>query len=89
MRIRVWRVIGYGLTGLLIVPVAVMFSVLGLAHLFDPSCGTAGDSGGCEMGSFSVGAASALPAMVIGIVIALWRDWRAASGGGGDGNGGK
>ncbi len=89
MRVRVGRVIGYGLAGLVVVPVVVMFSVLALAHLLDPSCGTPGDSGGCEMGSFSVGAASALPAMAIGIAIALWRDWRAASGGGGDGDRGK
>ena len=78
MRVRVGRVIGYGLVGLVVVPVVVMVSVLTLAHLLSPSCGTPGDSGGCEMGSFSVAAASALPSMAIGIATALWRDWRAA-----------
>jgi len=78
MRVRFGRAIGFGLVGLLVVPVVVMFGVLGLAHLLDPSCGTPGDSGGCEMGAFSIGLVSAIPAMVAGVVISVLLDWRAA-----------
>jgi len=76
MRVRVGRAIGFGLTGLLVVPVVVMFAVLGLAHLLDPSCGTPGDSGGCEMGAATIAFISALPAMAIGVAISLFLDWR-------------
>jgi hypothetical protein len=78
MRVRFGRAIGFGLVGLLVVPLVVMFAVLGLAHLLDPSCGTPGDSGGCEMGAASIGFVSAIPAMVAGVVISVLLDWRAA-----------
>jgi len=77
MRMRIGRAIGFGLIGLLVVPVLVMFVVLGLAHLLEPSCGTPGDSGGCEMGAASIGFFSALPAMAIGVAVSLLMDWRA------------
>ena len=79
MKFRIGRLIGYALIGLLVVPVLVMFIVLGLAHLFEPSCGTPGDSGGCEMGAVSIGIISAIPAMLVGIAISLWIDWRSGS----------
>lgn len=78
MRVRVGRMIGYAVVGLVAAPVAVTLLVLVLAHLLDPSCGTPGDSGGCEMGAVSIGVVSAVPASIIGAVVALWRDWRAS-----------
>ncbi len=78
MRVRVGRMIGYAVVALVVSPVVVSIAVLMLAHLLDPSCGTPGDSGGCEMGAVSIGVASALPAAGIAAAVALWRDWRAS-----------
>lgn len=70
------RVVGFGLLGLIVTPVVVAITVLTLAHLFDPSCGTPGDSGGCEMGAASMGFVSALPGLAIGVAFALYRHFR-------------
>jgi len=78
MRVRVRRLIGYAVGALVAAPVVVTIAVLTLAHLLDPSCGTPGDSGGCEMGAVGIGIASAVPAALIGVAVALWRDWRAS-----------
>ena len=70
------RAILFGLIGLIMTPIVVALSVLLLAHIFDPRCGTPGDSGGCEMGAASIGFFSAVPGMVAGILLALLQAWR-------------
>jgi len=72
----VGRIAGFGLLGLIVTPIIVTITVLTLAHLFDPSCGTPGDSGGCEMGAASMGIFSALPGLAIGVAFALYRHFR-------------
>ena len=66
-----------GIAGLIIVPVVVFFLTLGLASLFDPNCGGAGDSGGCAMGSASIALVSALPGFAVGFIVSLLRGLRA------------
>ena len=66
----------FGLIGLIVTPIVVALTVLLLAHIFDPRCGTPGDSGGCEMGAASIGFFSAVPGMVAGILLALLQAWR-------------
>jgi hypothetical protein len=44
------RALGWGLIGLVAVPI-VVFAVMALVYQLSPPCGTAGDSGGCEMGT--------------------------------------
>lgn len=73
------RIVGFGLLGLIVTPIVVAITVLTLAHLFDPSCGTPGDSGGCEMGAASMGFVSALPGLAIGVAFALYRHFRKKS----------
>ena len=70
------RILGLGLLGLVVTPIVVTITVLTLAHLLDPSCGTPGDSGGCEMGAVSIGVMSALPGLAIGVAFALYRHFR-------------
>ncbi len=70
------RIVGFGLLGLIVTPIVVAITVLTLAHLFDPSCGTPGDSGGCEMGAASMGFVSALPGLAIGVAFALYQHFR-------------
>ena len=70
------RILGFGLLGLIVTPIVVTIAVLTLAHLFDPTCGRPGDSGGCEMGAVSIGVMSALPGVAIGVAIALYRHFR-------------
>jgi len=72
----VGRIAGFGLLGLIVTPIVVAITVLTLAHLFDPRCGTPGDSGGCEMGAASIGVFSALPGLAIGVAFALYRHFR-------------
>jgi hypothetical protein len=74
-----------GIGGLIVVPVLTMFVVLAMAYMFDSRCGTPGDSGGCEMGSFAAGVAMALPGFAFGFLLSLivgLRARRAAGGGG-------
>ncbi len=66
----------FGLIGFIAVPILVFFLVLILGHLFDPRCGTPGDSGGCEMGAATAGFAAAIPGFAIGVAIALVRGLR-------------
>jgi len=60
-----------GLAALVTVPMFTAMIVLGLSYTFDSRCGTPGDSGGCEMGAFTIAVASALPAFAIGFLISL------------------
>ena len=76
MRI-VLKSLGMALIGVVVTPVVVFFLVLTLAHIFDSSCGTPGDSGGCEMGSLTAAVASALPGAVLFFVVTLIRSlWK-------------
>ncbi len=70
------RAIGFGLLGLVLTPIVVAFTILVLAHAFDPRCGTPGDSGGCEMGAASVGFFSALPGAALGAGFGVWSGLR-------------
>ena len=66
LRSFVWDIIG-----LIVVPIATFFLVLIAAHVFDPRCGTPGDSGGCEMGSATAAIAMALPGLAFGFLLSL------------------
>lgn len=66
----------FGLAAMIVTPVAVFFIVLTAAHIFDPRCGTPGDSGGCEMGAASIAIFSMLPGLAIGVAIALIQGYR-------------
>ena len=66
----------FGLVGMIVTPVAMFFIVLTAAHIFDPRCGTPGDSGGCEMGAASIAIFSMLPGLAIGVAIALIQRYR-------------
>ncbi|HCL66243.1 MAG TPA: hypothetical protein DIC56_15670 [Rhizobium sp.] len=66
----------YGLIGLVTAPILTMIFALTVGYIFDPRCGTPGDSGGCEMGAAAAAVAMALPGFVIGVGIALFRSWR-------------
>jgi hypothetical protein len=66
------RAFGWGLVGLFAVPLAMLL-VMMLYYQLDPRCGSAGDSGGCEMGIFVAVAASALPGAVIFFLVVLIR----------------
>ena len=68
--------LGFGLIGVVILPIVVFFGVLIAAYALDPRCGTPGDSGGCEMGAAVIGFASAGPGLAIGVALALWRHYR-------------
>lgn len=70
------RIVGFGLLGSIVTPIVVVIIVLTLAYRFDPGCGSPGDSGGCEMGAASLGFASALPGLAIGVAFALYRHFR-------------
>ncbi|MHB0952855.1 MAG: hypothetical protein ACYC10_13140 [Allorhizobium sp.] len=66
----------YGLIGFISLPILTGVFALSMGYIFDPRCGTPGDSGGCEMGAASAAIAMALPGFVIGVGIALFRTWR-------------
>ena len=70
------KVFAFGLAGLIVAPVAMFFIVLTVAHVFDPRCGTPGDSGGCEMGAASIAIFSALPGLAVGVAFALIQGYR-------------
>ncbi|MBA3040376.1 MAG: hypothetical protein KJ670_12640 [Alphaproteobacteria bacterium] len=75
----VWTVVRaliFGLVGLIGVPIVTTLLSLALFHLFDPRCGTPGDSGGCEMGAASLGIAAALPGFALGVALAVFQAWR-------------
>ncbi|HTV67357.1 MAG TPA: hypothetical protein VMF90_02365 [Rhizobiaceae bacterium] len=65
------RSILWGIAGLVGVPILTAFIVLAMAYTFDSRCGTPGDSGGCEMGSFSAGLAMSLPGFALGFFLSL------------------
>jgi len=66
----------YGLIGFIGLPILTGVFALSMGYIFDPRCGTPGDSGGCEMGAASAAIAMALPGFVIGVGIALFGAWR-------------
>ena len=74
------RVIGKsvacGLTGMVLLPIAMFFIVLIAAYVFDPRCGTPGDSGGCEMGAAGIGYLAVLPGFAIGVAFSLIQSYR-------------
>lgn len=75
----VWTVVRaliFGLVGLICLPIVTTLLVLALAHLFDPRCGTPGDSGGCEMGAVSIGVLAALPGFALGVALTFFQAWR-------------
>ena len=51
----------------------VMLGVLAVVYQLDPRCGTAGDSGGCEMGMGVAIVASALPGAIAFFLFVLIR----------------
>ena len=65
-----------GLIGLAIGPLVGLAWVFGLM-LFDPKCGSPGDSGGCAMGLLTVPVALALPSFVLFALASLIRNlWK-------------
>ncbi|TCR66290.1 hypothetical protein [Bosea sp. BK604] len=72
----IWGTIRTGLWGLLLGPLFALLFVIGLM-IFDPVCGSPGDSGGCAMGLVTAPIAIALPSFVLGAAIGLARElWR-------------
>lgn len=69
------RALGLGVLLMLILPVALAFGALAVAHLAG-GCG-AGSSGGCEMGAASLGLVALAPSFLIGAGLSLARDLRA------------
>ncbi|MFA7413865.1 MAG: hypothetical protein WC048_05220 [Rhizobium sp.] len=65
----------YGLIGFIGLPILTGVFALSMGYIFDPRCGTPGDSGGCEMGAAAAAIAMALPGFAIGVGIALLRTW--------------
>lgn len=65
------RSILFGLLGFVVAPIVVFFLVLALGYAFSSSCGTPGDSGGCEMGAASIAIVSTIPGLAIGFVWSL------------------
>lgn len=62
--------------GLLLGPLLALLFVAGLV-IFDPRCGSPGDSGGCAMGLVTVPLGVALPSSALGFAIGLARElWR-------------
>lgn len=80
-----WGAIRTGLWGLLLGPLVALLAVIGLM-IFDPKCGSPGDSGGCAMGLVTAPVGIAVPSFglffAIGLARELWqrrpRDWRLA-----------
>lgn len=70
------RALIFGLVGLIGLPIVTTLVSLALFHLFDPRCGTPGDSGGCEMGAASLGIAAALPGFALGVALTFFQAWR-------------
>lgn len=66
----------FGLIGFVSLPILTGVFALSMGYIFDPRCGTPGDSGGCEMGAAAAAIAMALPGFVIGVGIALFLAWR-------------
>ena len=65
-----------GLIGLAVGPLLGLIWVFALM-LFDPKCGSPGDSGGCAMGLLTVPVVLALPSFVLFALVSLSRNlWR-------------
>lgn len=71
--------IGWAVLAAFVIPIVVFFAVLLLAYGLDPRCGTAGDSGGCEMGAVSIALVSLVPGAAIGASIGFVRARRRAA----------
>ena len=61
----------FGLLGLVVLPVVVFVGVLAFGYALDPSCGTPGASGGCEMGAAASAIASAIPGFMLFFLVSL------------------
>ncbi len=70
----VLRALGIGILAMLVIPLVLAFTLLGLSHLVG-GCG-AGSSGGCEMGAAAVGLYAMPFAFFIAAVASLVRDMR-------------
>jgi hypothetical protein len=68
-----WNAIRAGLWGLLLVPLFGLLFVFGLM-IFDPKCGSPGDSGGCAMGLVTVPAVLVVPGFATFFGLRLLRD---------------
>jgi hypothetical protein len=66
------RALGWGVVGLFVVPL-VMFGIMAVVYQLSSQCGTAGDSGGCEMGMAVVIFGSALPGAIVFFLFVLIR----------------
>ena len=66
------------LFGAFVVPI-VAFVIVLIRNKFDPVCGTPADSGGCEMGLFSIPITSIVPGVLIGIMVGFGLGWLRAS----------
>jgi hypothetical protein len=78
-RPSILSILGRGLLGAVGAAVAapILVFVLGfIATRFDSTCGTPGDSGGCEMWLGVAAISSVLPAAGVGFVIGAVRAWR-------------
>ena len=78
----VWIIIRsllFGVLGLIVTPVAAFFVTLAIAYAANSSCGTPGDSGGCEMGAASIALITAVPGFLAGFVISLIKGLRGRS----------
>ena len=66
------RATGWAVVGLFVVPLAVL-AIMIVVYQLDSSCGTPGDSGGCEMGMGVAVIASALPGAIAFFLFVLIR----------------
>ena len=65
--------VGFGLFGMVVVPLIAFFGALAVFHGVYPQCGTPGDSGGCEMGAGIIGLGSVIPGFLIGAAVGIHR----------------
>ena len=65
------RALGWGLVGMIVVPLVVL--LLMILYATSSVCGTPGDSGGCEMGMATVLIGSVLPGFVLFFGVTLGR----------------
>jgi hypothetical protein len=61
---------GLAFAGLILVPILI-FILGAIVNAFNPTCGTPGDSGGCQMWAAGMALTAAIPAGIIGAVLGL------------------
>jgi ABC-type lipoprotein release transport system permease subunit len=70
------RALRAGFIGLVLGPILGMVLVFGLM-VFDPKCGSPGDSGGCAMGLLTLPVVLALPSFALFALVSVVRNlWR-------------